>query len=294
MSPNDWLNSGYFFHYKDYKIFYRHTRSEKECVLLLHGFPTSSWDWDKVWNSLAERYWLLAPDFLGFGFSDKPLPYPYSIFDQADMLEDLISEVGSTKFHILAHDYGVSVAQELVARANEKKEQGKGYFKIKSVCFLNGGLFPGAYQPLLVQKILAGKFGSIAVKLMNSFSFERSMNKIFGADTKASQQELAGFWHLINQKNGKAAIPSIIQYLREREKHAQRWTSALQTTAIPLRLINGTEDPISGMRMADKYKELIPNPDIVLLDGIGHYPQVEAPSKVAKHYLDFSNKLGLL
>ena len=291
MSPTDWLHSGFFFTYKNHKIFYRHTRSQKECVLLLHGFPTSSWDWDKVWNELAEHYWLLAPDFLGFGFSDKPLNYPYSIFDQADMLEDLISEVGSTKFHILAHDYAVTVAQELVARANEKKEKGKGYFKIKSVCFLNGGLFPGAYKPLLVQKILAGKFGSIAAMLMNSFTFERSMNKIFGANTKASKHELANFWHLINHNNGKAAIPALLQYIREREAHHARWTMALQNTEIPLRLINGPEDPISGIRMVEKYKELIPNPDLVLLDGIGHYPQVEAPGKMVKAYREFLNSL---
>lgn len=291
MSPTDWLHSGYFLRYKDYNIFYRHTRSEKECVLLLHGFPTSSYDWYKVWDSLAERYWLLAPDFLGFGFSDKPLNYPYSIFDQADMIEDVISEVGSVKFHILAHDYGVSIAQELIARANEKKAQSKGYFKIKSACFLNGGLFPGAYKPLLVQKILAGKFGSIAVQLMNSFTFERSMNKIFGPHTKASPQELAAFWRLINEKNGKAAIPSILQYLRERKENAQRWTTALQTTTIPLGIINGPEDPISGIRMVNEYKRLIANPQVVVLDGIGHYPQTEAPALVVSHYAQFLQSL---
>ncbi len=207
------------------------------------------------------------------------------------MLEDLISEAGSVKFHILAHDYAVTVAQELVARTNEKKEKGKGYFKIKSVCFLNGGLFPGAYKPLLVQKILAGKFGNIAATLMNSFTFEQSMNKIFGPNTKASKQDLANFWHLINHNNGKAAMPAVIQYLREREAHHARWTRALQNTEIPLRLINGPKDPISGIRMVEKYKELIPNPDVVLLDGIGHYPQVEASGKVVKAYREFLNSL---
>lgn len=291
MSPTDWLNSGYFIHYKDHKIFYRHTRSEKECVLLLHGFPTSSFDWQKIWNRLAQQYWLLAPDFLGFGFSDKPKDYKYSIFDQADMLEDLISEVGSTKFHILAHDYAVSVAQELVARANEKKEKGKGYFRIQSVCFLNGGMFPGAYKPLLVQEILAGRFGGIAAKLMTSFTFDRSMNKIFGPNTKASKEELVAFWHILNHNNGKAAMPGVIQYIRDREQNHERWTTALQKTDIPLRFINGPEDPISGIRMAERYKELVPNADVVLLDGIGHYPQVEAPEKVLTTYLNFLSGL---
>lgn len=259
-------------------------------MLLLHGFPTSSWDWNKVWNELADCYWLLAPDFLGFGFSDKPMPYPYSISDQADMLEDLISEVGSTKFHIFAHDYGVSVAQELLARANEKKAKGKGYFKIKSVCFLNGGLFPGAYQPLLIQKLLAGKLGNVIARLMNYSAFKKSFSRTFGK-IKPTEQELTEFWHIINHNNGKRAIPAIIQYMNEREKNAQRWTAALQNTEIPLRLINGSEDPISGIRMAEKYKKLVSNPDVMLMNGIGHYPQAEAPMEVVRSYRDFMHSV---
>lgn len=286
MTPNEWLRSGYFFQYKGFNIFYRHTRSEKECVLLLHGFPTSSWDWSKVWNHLSEHYWLLAPDFLGFGFSDKPLHYSYSVFDQADMLEDLISEVGSVKFHVLAHDYAVTVAQELVARANEKKGKGKSYFTVKSVCFLNGGLFPGAYQPLLIQKLLAGKWGMMIARLMNFSAFRKNLSRTFG-NTQPTEQELADFWHIINHNNGKRVIPQTIQYMKERQRHHERWTKALQQTAIPLCFINGPEDPISGLSMANKFKELLSGAEVVLLEGVGHYPQTEAPEKVVAAFRKF-------
>ncbi len=287
MSPSDWLHSGFFFPYRNHKIFYRQHRSKNDCILFLHGFPTSSWDWSKVWDGLANEYRLLAPDFLGLGFSDKPRNHHYSIFEQADMIEYLISEVGSVKFHILAHDYGVTVAQELVARCNEKKETGQPYFQIKSVCFLNGGLFPGAYQPLLVQKILGSGFGTLAAAIMNQFTFERSFNKILGPHSKASGQELTYFWHIINHNNGKRVIPKVIQYMKERKQFHHRWTTALQKTDVPLKLINGPEDPISGISMVNKYKELIPNPDVAVLNGIGHYPQTEAPREVLKTYREF-------
>jgi pimeloyl-ACP methyl ester carboxylesterase len=151
------------------------------------------------------------------------------------------------------------------------------------VCFLNGGLFPGAYQPMLIQKILAGRFGNTIVRLMNYSSFKRSFNKTFGK-TKASEQELSDFWYIVNYNNGKQAIPKTIQYMAERKQYHDRWTNALQKTNIPLRLINGPVDPISGIRVVNKYKELIENPDVVLLDGVGHYPQVEAPEKVVEAY----------
>ncbi|HXH18173.1 MAG TPA: alpha/beta hydrolase [Chitinophagales bacterium] len=290
MSPADWLHSGFFFPYKQFKIFYRQHRTKNDCILLLHGFPTSSWDWRKVWDDFAKYYRVVAPDFLGLGFSDKPLHYRYSIFDQADMIEYLISEVGSIKFHILAHDYGATVAQELVARYHAKNKNGEPYFKIQSVCFLNGGLFPEAYKPLPVQKLLSGMLGNFSALFMNQFTFERSFNKIFGPQTRAGKQELTYYWHIVNYNHGKRAIPRVIQYMHERKQFHERWTAALQKTDIPLRLINGPEDPISGTSMVNTYRELIPNPDVVLLEGIGHYPHIESPARVTEAYFNF---LGL-
>jgi pimeloyl-ACP methyl ester carboxylesterase len=58
-----------------------------------------------------------------------------------------------------------------------------------------------------------------------------------------------------------------------------------------LRVIDGEVDPISGGHMVERYRELIPNPDTVLLPGIGHYPQTEAPAQVLKHYLAFRDRL---
>ena len=56
---------------------------------------------------------------------------------------------------------------------------------------------------------------------------------------------------------------------------------------MPLRFVNGPEDPVSGRHMAERYRELVPNPDVVLLDGIGHYPQLEAPEHVLEAFLAF-------
>lgn len=240
-----------------------------------------------MWGALSGNYRLLAPDFIGFGFSDKPVDYAYSISDQADLVEDLISEVGKMKFHLLVHDYGVSVAQELIARYNEKKAAGKKWFEIHSVCFLNGGLFPGAYRPLFIQKVLSGSFGNLAAAMMNKFLFGRNLGKIFGAATQPSPQDVEDFWNIVCHHHGTRVIPKIIHYMYERTINATRWTNALKQTTIPLRLINGLDDPISGKLMVEKYKEIIPNTDVVELSGIGHYPQWEAPEVVFEAYCTF-------
>ena len=82
------------------------------------------------------------------------------------------------------------------------------------------------------------------------------------------------------------------RYQRERQVHKQRWVGALQHPVVPLRFVNGPEDPVSGEHMAQVFSELVPDPDVVLLEGIGHYPQVEAPERVLSAWRDFIGRCG--
>jgi pimeloyl-ACP methyl ester carboxylesterase len=73
VSTSEWRQAGAFFKHKCHNIFWREGGNPSGPVLLLvHGFPTASWDWEKIWPDLAQRYRLLTLDMIGFGFSDKP------------------------------------------------------------------------------------------------------------------------------------------------------------------------------------------------------------------------------
>ena len=116
----EWRSVGQFFEYRGHRIFWREAgRADAPVLLLIHGFPTASWDWEALWPELGERYRVLALDMIGFGFSDKPMQYGYSIVDQADLQETLLRLRDVAEYHVLAHDYGDSVAQELIARQSE-------------------------------------------------------------------------------------------------------------------------------------------------------------------------------
>ena len=139
-------------------------------ILLLHGFPTSSWDWNLIWESLNKDYRLIALDMLGFGFSDKPNRRDYSIHQQADIVEALVKKNQLKEFHVLAHDYGDTVAQELLSRQIEK--DGAGCWL--SCCFLNGGLFPETHKALLTQKLLLSPLGKyLRVTLVHSSKLQQ-------------------------------------------------------------------------------------------------------------------------
>ena len=100
-----WQQAGKWFSYGGHAIFSR-MAGQGEPLVLLHGFPTASWDWSRVWPMLARHYNLLTVDMLGFGFSDKPRNYRYSIEDQADLVQGWIEGLGLPGIHLLAHDYG--------------------------------------------------------------------------------------------------------------------------------------------------------------------------------------------
>ncbi len=258
-------------------------------LLLIHGFPTSSWDWAPMWSSLTEHYRVVAMDMLGFGYSDKPNKRNYTIHGQADLVEALVGDKQLGDFHVLAHDYGDTVAQELLARQNE----GVGAGNWLSCCFLNGGLFPETHRALLTQKLLLSPIGGLVNKLSSFSKFKDNFSSVFGTDTKPSDSELRSYWDIINTNDGKHIFHNLITYMRDRKQHRERWVSALQDACCPLALINGSVDPVSGAHMVARYQELKCRLDYLAeLSEIGHYPQVEAPGPVANHYLAFLNILS--
>jgi pimeloyl-ACP methyl ester carboxylesterase len=261
---------------------------DKPVIFMIHGFPTASWDWERVWPLLNQSHRLVALDMLGFGFSEKPNPHQYSIMEQADLCEALIVERKIEKFHVLAHDYGDTVAQELLARQNE----GKGVGTWLSVCFLNGGLFPETHRARPIQKLLLSPLGPVINRLTTKRRFDKSFSAVFGPDTKPSSAELESFWTLINHNGGRHCFHNLISYMSDRKQHRERWLRALQDSGVPIGLINGSSDPVSGAHMVARYREVIsPDHFTVELPRIGHYPQVEAPGEVAQAYFDFLCRL---
>jgi pimeloyl-ACP methyl ester carboxylesterase len=284
-TPQQWLAQGEHIQLLDHSIFVIDTgASTKPTVLLLHGFPTSSWDWQPLWQSLAQNYRLIALDMLGFGFSDKPNNRHYTIHRQADFVEALVSAKALKQFHVLAHDYGDTVAQELLARQLE----GAGKGQWQSCCFLNGGLFPETHRALLTQKLLLSPIGGLLNRLTGYSKFCKNFSSVFGQQTKPSEQQLEEFWWLINFNKGKHIFHNLITYMRDRRQHRQRWVTALQQSTLPLALINGSVDPVSGAHMVARYQTLQCRLDYLAeLPLIGHYPQVEAPDQVIEHYTKY-------
>ncbi|HVL01438.1 MAG TPA: alpha/beta hydrolase [Dongiaceae bacterium] len=260
---------------------------ERPAILLIHGYPTASWDWEPLWPLLQADFRLVALDLLGFGFSDKPYPHPYLISEQADIVEALVAELGLRSFHVLAHDYGDTVVQELLYRQNTRARP-----QWLSVCLLNGGLFPETHHARLIQKMMLTPMAPLLTAMMKEKQLQKTLQKIFGPKTQPTTELVDGFWELINHNNGRRVLTKLISYMPQRILHRERWVTALQNSCAPIGLINGSVDPISGAHMVARFLDVVGEPAYRLaLPTIGHYPQVEAPEAVARGYRDFLQKL---
>src|SRR3954463_14172261 len=92
---DSWRKAGHHFDHSGHAIFYQSASGPLSAptLLCIHGLPTASWDWHRLWPHLTDSFArVLAPDMIGFGFSAKPTEHTYSIFDQADLHEKLLRE----------------------------------------------------------------------------------------------------------------------------------------------------------------------------------------------------------
>src|SRR5215204_5939751 len=197
LTLEDWKHNGKYFDHKGLPIFYRRSERQADVLLCLHGFPTASIDYKKIWNELTKKFDVVAPDLIGYGFSAKPYDFDYTTVAQADVVEGLLRHLNVRRVHILAHDYGNTITQELLARDKE----GRLGFSILSICFLNGALFPETHRPILAQKLLISPIGKYFGRFIPDARLASGLSSIFGPDTKPTEQDLKDYLALFKNNN---------------------------------------------------------------------------------------------
>jgi pimeloyl-ACP methyl ester carboxylesterase len=257
------------------EIFIRRMGSGPQ-LTLLHGFPSSSHDWAKVAPELAAKHSLLLIDFLGFGASDKPTDHDYSLHEQADLVEAVWAYAGVSSTAVLAHDYAVSVAQELLARRGD----GVLGVELSSVHLLNGGLYPDLHRPQPTQTaLLDPEQGPKLSALLSEELFVAGLRPTF-ADAYDATADSADIWQATSRDSGQRIAHLLIRYMRDRERHGSRWVDALEQTDVPLAFVWGMLDPVSGAHMAARIRERLPHAPLLALDDVAHWPALEAPARV--------------
>ena len=284
----EWIDQGRFIEVDGNKIFIvtaGEAKTEGHGVLIVHGFPGSSWDWSGVVPQVAERTRVVVPDMVGFGQSDKPqtgtFEDHYSLFKQADLYEAVAKQEGLTEVMLVAHDMGQSVASELMKRHQE----GTLEFKIRHAIIFDGSTLINLVN-LLPMQIAAMEAPDELGPDTPKEEIEKGLNDSFGKVRPASEETLSIMADQILFNEGDRVFNRQIRYMMQRKEKLQRWTAGITNFNGPVSMFWAEDDPVSVVKMAYAWKDMQPKIELHIWPGVAHWPMIDVPDRVAKVILD--------
>jgi len=249
--------------------------NDDDPLLVLHGFPSCSFDWRHVLDALRAHRRVIAVDFLGFGLSDKP-DMRYGMRLQADVVEGVTRQVGCTSVALLTHDMGDTVGGELLARSLE----GTLPFAITRRVLTNGSIYIDMAHLTTGQQLLLS-LDDAPTEFVQADGFKAGLAGTFSPKSAVDDDELDAQWLLAERNDGHRLLARTIRYIEDRRAEERRFTGAIETHPSPLGVVWGADDPIAVLAMTDELIRARPDAHLTILDGVGHYPMIEAPERFA-------------
>jgi pimeloyl-ACP methyl ester carboxylesterase len=234
-------------------------------VLLLHGFPTSSYLWRNLIPFLAQRMRVVAPDLLGYGASEKAEDSDLTVRAQAAYVRELLAHLGIEEFAVVGHDLGGAIAQLLALEGGVLAmvlvdSAAFDVWPIEGVRMLQDAR-PEQETPEFVQQVLRLTFE------LGLGHVDRLTDDVFAAYREPFAGEEGGraFFRAARAIDGVG--------LADREEE-------LASLEIPVMLLWGEDDPYLPVEVADRLNEAIPTSTLALLPGCSHFLPEDAPDTV--------------
>jgi len=235
-------------------------------VLLLHGFPTSSFLWRRQAWLLAQRMRVIAPDLLGYGSSDRPQEADLSEPAQAGYLRELLASLSVNRIAMVGHDLGGAIAQILALDAAE--------LDIPALVLLDAPSFDAG--PTAMVRSLQQASPDDATEAFVADAVRGAFDRGMGHRDRLSDEDLEGYigpW--------LADPPSLVRAAREitgrglagREPDLAR----LHQAAF---LVWGEDDPFVSPEIGERLNELLPGSSLALLPGCSHFVTDDAAQTV--------------
>lgn len=290
MTPHAWHCRGQLLRVGAHEIFLVDSGEPEPyapALFLLHGYPSSSFDWHRLLPLLEGTFRCVAIDLLGFGLSSRPFPHPYRIEEQADIVEAVAEALQIDDFHVMSHDYGNIVTQELLARDFDRVDERR----VRSASFLNGSLFWNPRNAGLAQRTLSSSVGPALVRCLGHTALQAAFPERYPQRFRSRRTEMADHRRTIDANQGPHMLPLLLRSLDEQQEHRDRWLLAMIQSYSPLLVVSGSQDPVSGPRMVRRFRELVDHGDVVELTHAGRYPHLEAPRQVARALQGWMDRL---
>ncbi len=285
-----WVDEGHYRTFEDLQVFVHSSGPEPvdgRGVLIVHGFPGSSWDWQGVAAHVGDNARVVVPDMLGFGHSAKPKTGTYidnySLMRQADLYESIAAQEGLTNVVLVIHDMGQTVGSEIMARHDE----GSLSFKISHVVAVNGSTIMDLIEVQPIQKQMLALPDQAATEHADFAEFREGLRDSFSKEHAASEETLDNMATQVFYNDGDLIMPQMIRYLDERMEHYNRWVGAITGFhSAPMSVYWGLQDPVALEPMVNRIKAWRPVTDVYKMPDVGHWPSIEVPDRIGKAIVD--------
>jgi pimeloyl-ACP methyl ester carboxylesterase len=287
----DWLEAGSHFdwapsdpmrHTATLRIFHAEFGDpEAPLLLMVHGFPTSSIDWQDVVDELTVHHRVCVLDLPGFGFSDKPSGERYTLHRDSELLGYYLTEIlGAQRGAVVAHDRGDSVALSFARRCATDQTP----FEVTDLVLSNGNIFLPLsnlteFQRLTLNPETArATVAALTPQMLAAGLGQTTFTPARGLDDAV----ITALADTFAYNDGLAVIHDTIQYLVERSEQERDWLDALAAMPVKTTLVWGLYDEVSPLRVAahvwERYLATKPGTnEFWLLPRANHYLQNDQP-----------------
>jgi len=261
------------------RLYYQEQGSGRP-LLLIHGFGASTFTWRHVAPGLARDHKVITVDLKGFGQSDKPFDSRYSVYDQAELLAQLIEDKDLRDLTLVGHSYGGGIALLLALEADGRLEG-----RISRLVLLDSIAYPQNI-PVFFRMLDVPVVSQFGIRMVPPSVQTRVALKIaYFDDSKITSAEVEAYAAPLKTAAGKHAIihsarqivPEDIAVLSERYK----------TMTLPTLILWCDHDRIVPLEVGIKLRRTLPNSTLRLVEECGHMPQEEQPDRTLELLKEF-------
>lgn len=234
-------------------------------VLMLHGNPTWSFYFRRLIAALSETHYVIAPDHMGCGLSDKPRDYPYRLKNHMDNVEKLVDHLGLKRITLVCHDWGGAVGMGIAARRPEL---------FSRFVVFNTGAWRSTRMPKRIAVCRIPILGALAVRGLNGFALAATRMAVAKPLGKGAK---AGLLYPYDSWKNRIAILRFVQdipmnpshpshgCLRETERHLHRLRKK------PMMICWGMKDWCFDSVFLSQWRERFPGASVTEFPNAGHY-----------------------
>lgn len=291
MTAENWKNKGKFVTINNKQVFVIDENEGKHVatLVILHGYPTSSYDYHRIIPQLSHYFRIVIHDHLGFGFSDKPDSLTYSLIDQADIALQLWQKLGLKSVTLLAHDYGTSIAKEILARKNHNLIP----LKINKMYLCSSSMRLEYLHLRNIDKLLKDRKLGRYIYRLTSYGYRKIKQKFKRDNINYQIQkdyDIKQMWNQLNSSEGQKEVHFLSNFINERYTYWHRWTNALKEATIPIKIFWEKTDPVAIKEIAIVLATEEVSKHLTWIENVKHYSIIETPNHWIRLVFEYQNK----